>query len=300
MSATMRVFGKSPVGAYLRLNEWIWQRLPGISAAPRPVVAYGRLMHALVRSHGDRRQFLGTFFLRNRPQLELIGRLAELRARDRALRIAVLGCSIGAEAYSILWSIRSPHPERRVRMTAVDISEEVIAVAREGAYSAGRSDLVQEPVCERMTDDELTGMFDREGPLLRVKPWMREAIAWSVADARDPEIVDTLGSQDIVVANDFLCHMDPAEAESCLRNVARLVEPGGYLVVSGVDLDVRSKVARALSWKPVTDAIEEIHDGDRSLRLSWPWRYWGLEPFDKTRRDREVRYCSTFQIGETK
>jgi chemotaxis protein methyltransferase CheR len=301
MSATMRVFGKSPVGAYLRLNEWIWQRLPGSSAAPRPrpVVAYGHLMHALVRSHGERRQFLGTFFLRNRPQLELIAGLAKLRAKGAAVRMAVLGCSIGAEAYSILWSIRSSHPDLSVVMTAVDISDEVIAVAREGIYSSKASDLVEEPICERMTDDELRGMFDREGPLLRVKPWMRESVSWRLADARDPEIVAALGGQDIVVANDFLCHMKPAEAESCLRNIARLVEPGGYLVVSGIDLDVRSKVARALSWKPVTETIEEIHDGDRSLRLSWPWRYWGLEPFDKTRHDSDVRYASAFQVGET-
>src|SRR2546429_9038375 len=132
MSMTMRILGKSPVGAYLRLNEWIWQRLPGPAAAPRPVVAYGRLMHSLVRAHGDRRQFLGTFFLRNRPQLELISRLANLRAQGRAVRVAVLGCSIGAEVYSILWSIRSRYPDVAVATTAVDISEDVIAVAREG------------------------------------------------------------------------------------------------------------------------------------------------------------------------
>jgi SAM-dependent methyltransferase len=299
MSTTMRILGKSPVGAYLRLNEWIWQRLPEPAAAPRPVVAYGRLMHAVVRSHGNRRQFLGTFFLRNRPQLELISGLAELTAKGRAARVAVIGCSIGAEVYSILWSIRSRYPGVRVITTAVDISEDVIAVAREGVYSPGVSDLVQEPICERMTDDELRGMFDREGSVLRVKPRMKEEIAWRVADARDPKIVEVLGRQDIVVANDFLCHMEPAEAEQCLRNIARLVTPGGFLVASGIDLDVRSKVAKSLSWKPVTAGIEDVHNGDRSLRLSWPWRYWGLEPFDKTRRDYEMRYASTFQLGET-
>jgi len=297
MSATVRILGKSPVGAYLRLNEWVWQRLPR-STASRPVVAYGRLMHSLVRSHGDRRQFLGTFFLRNRPQLELIGRLANLGANGGAPRIAVLGCSIGAEAYSILWSIRSTHPGQMLRMTAVDISDEVIGVAREGVYSSGVSELVRERVCERMTDGERHGMFDREGTLLRVKSWMREAIDWRIGDARDRRIVEELGPQDIVVANDFLCHMKPVEAEECLRNIARLVEPGGYLVASGVDLDVRTRVAKALSWQPVTEAIQEIHDGDRSLRVSWPWRYWGLEPFDRARRDALVRYASVFQLGE--
>lgn len=215
------------------------------------------------------------------------------------MRIAVLGCSIGAEAYSILWSIRSAHPDLEVVIHAVDISEDVLKVAREGVYSVGVSELVQEPILERMTEDEVRTMFDREGNQLRVKPSLRDVVRWQVGDARDPRIVDALGRQDLVVANDFLCHMDPAEAERCLRNIARLVEPGGYLVVSGTDLAVRTKVAKDLAWRPIPDLMEDIHDGDRSLRLSWPWRYWGLEPFDKQRRDWKVRYASAFQLGAT-
>ena len=30
--------------------------------------------------------------------------------------------------------------------------------------------------------------------------------------------------QDIVIANNFLCHMEAADAERCLRNIARLVK----------------------------------------------------------------------------
>jgi len=157
---------------------------------------------------------------------------------------------------------------------------------------------VKEPICERMTEDEMRRMFDREDGKLMVKSWVKEGIAWRVGDARDPRIVEALGRHHIVVANDFLCHMEPAEAERCLRNIARLVDPGGYLVVSGIDLDVRTKVANALAWKPIRGLIEEIHEGDRSLRLSWPWKYWGLEPFDTTRQDWELRYASAFQIVE--
>lgn len=294
----MTVLGKSPVGAYLRLGEWIWRLVPRAMTTLRPVTAYGRLMHELVRSRNDRRQYLGTFFLRNRPQLQLICRLTRLRARDDAVRIAVLGCSLGAEVYSIAWSVRSTLPSVTITVEAVDISNEVLEVAREGVYALGVSELAAEPICERMTEDELWKMFDREDGKLKVKSWIKEGIAWRAGDVRDPQIVDVLGRQDIVVANDFLCHMQPAEAESCLRNIAGLVDPGGYLVVSGVDLDVRTKVADALGWKPVRDAIEAIHEGDRSLRRSWPWRYWGLEPFDKKRQDWDVRYASVFQIGE--
>jgi hypothetical protein len=29
----------------------------------------------------------------------------------------------------------------------------------------------------------------------------------------------------------------------------------------------------------------------------WPWHYWGLEPFNKNRRDLKFRYASVFQLG---
>jgi hypothetical protein len=87
------------------------------------------------------------------------------------------------------------------------------------------------------------------------------------------------------------------QAEDCLRNLARLVKPGGYLFVSGVDLGVRSKVARKLGWRPVAELISDIHEGDPSLRRDWPLEYWGLEPFDQGRVDWKTRYASVFQHG---
>ena len=88
-------------------------------------------------------------------------------------------------------------------------------------------------------------------------------------------------------------------ALSCVRNIARLVKPGGYLFVSGVDLDVRTRVARGMGWKPVMDLMREIHEGDPSLRVRWPVDYTGLEPFCDVRPDWKIRYASVFQIGET-
>ena len=99
------------------------------------------------------------------------------------------------------------------------------------------------------------------------------------------------------MANRFLCHMDPPDAEACLRNVAHLVKRGGYLFVSGVDLDVRTKVAREMGWKPVTELLREIHEGDTSLIKGWPLEYWGLEPLCDDRSDWKLRYASVFQIG---
>ena len=98
-------------------------------------------------------------------------------------------------------------------------------------------------------------MFDREEGQVRVKPQFWEEVTWQLGDARDAGLVGALGLQDIMVANWFLCHMHPEEAEECLRNLARLVKPGGYLFVSGVDLSARSKVARDLGERPVTHGL---------------------------------------------
>jgi len=223
--------------------------------------------------------------------------LLKERPKGSILRISVLACSNGAEVYSIIWTVRSARPDLKVILHAVDISEEILEIARAGRYSPEANDLVNSPIFDRITEEELQGMFDPGNGKLRIKSWLKEGIKWEVGDAADPKLLEVLGEQDIVVANKFLCHMEPENAEKCLRTLARLVKPGGYLFVSGVDLEVRTKVALDLGWNPVRDLIQEMHDGDPSVRQDWPWRYWGLEPFDRNREDFRVRYASVFQIG---
>jgi SAM-dependent methyltransferase len=296
--AKLNIFGKSPVGAYLRLNEWIWNQFHRSLAAIPPWRIYGSFLHTLVCLGANRRQFLGTFFLRNRPELELIRRLSDQKGKGSTLKIIVLGCSNGSEVYSILWTIRSARPDLKIMMNAVDISNEVLELARKGTYSLGPPELVDQQIFERMTENEMREMFDKEDGRLKIKSWLKEGIIWRLGDAGDPEMLNIFGPQDIVVANNFLCHMDPPDAERCLRNIARLVKPGGYLFVSGIDLDVRTKCARDLRWRPVLDLMKDIHDGDPVLRADWPFKWWGLEPFNNKRHDWRLRYASVFQVNE--
>jgi 2-polyprenyl-3-methyl-5-hydroxy-6-metoxy-1,4-benzoquinol methylase len=89
--------------------------------------------------------------------------------------------------------------------------------------------------------------------------------------------------------------MGPACAERVLRNVSRLLKPGGYLFASGVDLDVRTKVATDMKWNPITELAEDVHEGDPSIRNTWPLTYWSKEPFQASRTDAAIRYASAFQ-----
>lgn len=237
------------------------------------------------------------------------------------LNIAVLACSKGAEVYSILWTLRSARPDLKLAIYAVDISKEILEFAREGVYSRLSINALKtkneesvgdgvkraawnnwrdqdDSILIRLTEEELEAIFEVDGDQARVRPSLKEGITWLHGDANDPQLNQLLGRPDIVVANRFLCHMKPPAAEKCLRNIARLVKPGGYLFVSGVDLDVRAKVAREMGWKPITDLIKEIHEGDPTLTQNWPLAYFGLEPFRDDRPDWTIRYASVFQIGE--
>jgi chemotaxis methyl-accepting protein methylase len=241
--------------------------------------------------------YLGTLFLRNRPALELMRRLFAERAQGSSVRVAVLGCSVGVEVYSILWTLRRARPDLTILVDAVDISPEVLAIAEEGVYGPQTAETVHESVFERLTEAELLEMFDWNGDQGRVKSWLREGISWRLGDAADPGLVDELGPTDLVVANNFLCHMDAPSAERCLRNLAPLASPNGYLFVSGVDLDVRTKVALDLEWEPVPELMAEIHEGDPLVRADWPWHWWGLEPLDRKRNDWQTRYASVFRVA---
>ena len=286
---------------YLRTNIWVWKHLPPSLKSFPSVRNYGCHLQSLIQLCMTRSQSTGTFFFRNRPELELLLHLLNQTSAGSTIKMAILGCSKGAEVYSFSYAIRSARPDLNLRIRAVDISNDTLEFAEKGTYSLDErtepcSDDTFHSIFERMSPEEMEALFEREVAHARVKPRFRNGISWRMGDANDPGLVGALGLQDIVVANRFLCHMRPTEAEACLRNLARLVKAGGYLFVSGVDLAVRSKVGRDLGWKPVTEFIGEIHEGDPSLLRDWPLHYWGLEPLDRSRDDWEIRYASVFQM----
>jgi SAM-dependent methyltransferase len=288
---------------YMKVGRKIWWRLPDWSWQFPPVRWYGMHLHAIVQQTDSRDQNHMTLFFRNRAELRLLTRLAEQKESGADLDIAVLGCSKGTEVYSIIAELRQTRPDLNIKVCGVDISAEILEFAKEGTYSLNGSDHQTArdqrgiSIFERVTPIELGVMFDRQGDQLKVKPWLQEGIRWYCGSVDDPNLSTVLGPQDIVVANRFLCHMQPASAERSLRNIARLVKPGGYLFASGVDLDVRAKVAKELGWESITEMMKEVYEGDRILIDGWPTEYWANEPFRATQRDWTTRYSAAFRLG---
>ncbi len=117
----------------------------------------------------------------------------------------------------------------------------------------------------RMTANGATDT--RERKTLVVQDWLKEAITWAVGDA---------------------C------SEACLMNLARLVAPNGYLVVSGADLDLPSRLLRELGFVPVTARCEETYAAE-DVHAAGLLRSWGLEAIDRTPQEWPARYATVFR-----
>ena len=304
---------------YVTINILIWTRLPAAWKSKPFIWSYGSHVHSLIQLRG-RSQSTGTYFLRNRPELKLLLQILESFPKATTVDIAILGCSKGAEVYSFSYAIRTARPDLRLHLSAMDIDREALEFAKGSVYSIGsenepsntnpfshesgrdvaaktsRDQPPSSSMFERMSPAEMEAMFERQGIWARVRPQFSDGVRWHIGDAGNPSLAKDFGLQDIVVANRFLCHMHPRDAETCLRNLAQLVKRGGYLFVSGVDLAVRSKIASECGWRPVVDLIEEVHEGDQSMRHGWPLEYWGLEPLDRSRKDWKLRYASVFKL----
>jgi len=292
----------TPVAPLLSIVRLLWRRMPSGMRATRPMRHVGSAIYDRYVRHTDRFQSHYTWFLRNPPQLALVADLLLSSTPNRApLRAMSVGCSVGAELYSLLWLLRRFEPDLVIDARGIDIVPEAVALARQASYrleapsSTGGTLWVDGRRLLSTSEEAVEEIFDlADDGAYRVKPAIRRSANWYVGDAADPRLVALHGEQDLVMACNFLGPMEPGPAERCLRNVVTLVRPGGYLVVDGIDLDVKTAVVEALGLLPITEDARRIHEADPTKR-DWPWTRWSLEPFDESRPDWPFRYATVFQ-----
>ena len=229
-----------------RLIETFWNSLSPQVRSWKYTQKLGRRIHRRACRIHARGGGCYTRFFRNLPQLELIRDLVLQMPAGSPVKIASIGCSTGAELYSALWLIRRTRPQHRVQAVGIDAAEECIRAAARAVYP------FRVVEAAGISENDYERFFTTEGKALVVQDWVKEAVTWEVGDACSPDLAARFGLHHVVVANNFLFHMPADRSEECLRNLTRLVAPNGYLVVSGVDLDMRGRVLKELGFVPVT------------------------------------------------
>lgn len=288
MSAALRL----PLRVAVRAARFGWQMLPDAVLALPPFLKIGRWIHRAHIKWQARYQSHFTRFMRNAPLCELLRDLVLKLPYGRSLRVTSFGCSTGAELYSLLWYLRTARPDLHIFGLGTDIVPAVVEKADRGEFSLKDDELAWLP------GNMLAALFDQAGEVLRIKDWLHNDVRWTVADATDPELVNSIEPSDILLANNFLGPMPDALAEACMENLIRLVVPGGLLVLDGVDLDLKIRFAKKHGLVPICEKIEAINQADRS-KHGWPWKRWAAEPIQKNSPDWEKRYATVFALPVT-
>ncbi len=175
-----------------------------------------------------------TYFYRHPEQLAAL--LRALRERPGPIRIWTAGCATGEEPYSLAMALLDAgRGGRGDRILATDLSERSLRIARAGSYSAWS--------LRRMPDHVRSGHLEGEGQ------WRVSADARALVDFQRHNLVadpPPAGPFDAVVCRNVLIYFDPTTAAEILYRLVGAVAPGGYLLLSPVELPLAT--ALALEW----------------------------------------------------
>lgn len=192
--------------------------------------AYARFLHdAPDEAHALLKDFLisVTHFFRDAEAFVALGqealpRLFAERRPDDQVRIWVMGCATGEEAYSIAMlcveQIEDNPDGPSVQLFATDIDEAALARARAGLYTA--TDLAD------ISPERLRRFFVREGHHYRVRRELRERILFTSHNLlKDPPF----SQLDLISCRNVLIYLDHTAHERVVGTFHFALKPGGYL-----------------------------------------------------------------------
>lgn len=143
-------------------------------------------------------------------------------ANDR-IRVWSAACSTGQEPYSILMALCDGSPQ--VDVLATDLSEQVLERARSGIYS-------QLEINRGLPAPMLVRHFERAGAQWQVRAELRSRVTFRRHNLMDPA---PPGPFDLVFLRNVLIYFDLATKRAVLDRVARVLRPGGFVVLGAAE-----------------------------------------------------------------
>ncbi|MDX2086933.1 MAG: CheR family methyltransferase [Kofleriaceae bacterium] len=251
---------------------------------------YGVERHRELQQQATRSQrHTYTCFYRSPGQLEaLVGPVLAWLAPTQ-LNIHVFASSTGAEPYTIASVLARHAPALDFHITASDLHEEMVDLARTAIYPV-RDVLRRAPPATFLADT-----FERYGDSYRVRSELRTRVRIQRADLLDPAVADQVDPADIVFAQNVFCHLSPAQTRLAFRHVTRCLRPRAALFIDGMDLDLREELTSARGLIPLDFKIREIHGEARGhIGDRWWNYYYGLEPYLRWHPNSARRYGTIF------
>jgi SAM-dependent methyltransferase len=195
-------------------------------------------------------------------------------------------------------------------LTGAEPPDNVHAMAR-GPLAAGGSFSAADMIAEAMSPDTKCALDfgGSSGRVVRVLAAMRPEIAWEACDPnasaiewaaenirgvrfsvcrQDPPLDVEDGKYDLVYAISVWSHFGEEAARAWLREMHRIVKPGGLLVLTTQGYETLGSLARSRGWRPrdINQALADLcltghhfhdvfaRDGDHGIRHGqWGWAF---------------------------
>lgn len=143
-----------------------------------------------------------------------------LAARARPIRVASIGCSSGAELYSVAMQLAEAGALHRSTLLGVDCRPTAVSLARAGVFA--------DASLTSLRPDLQTRYFEAAVGGWRVVDALRRRTSWHVLDAtRDLPP----GRWDVVLCRNLVIYLQTRTADMLFERLGRQLAPGGFLVV---------------------------------------------------------------------
>jgi chemotaxis protein methyltransferase CheR len=149
------------------------------------------------------------------------------RDRERSLNFWCAASSRGQEPYSVVMVLREHFPslsQWEINFIASDISNEMLAYARDGIYS-------QHEVSRGLPARLLVKYFKKVGQHWRIREDIREMVEFRQINLA--KFWAPLPKMDIILMRNVLIYFDIDMRTAVLERVRRLLRPDGYLFLGG-------------------------------------------------------------------
>ncbi len=162
----------------------------------------------------------------------VIPEVMKRHATDRRLNIWCAACSSGQEPYTVAMTLMEHFPQLAswtVRITATDLSSEMVAKSRAGKYG-------QIEVNRGLPASLLLKYFEKKGMEWLVKP---EVKRW--CEFRELNLIESWGPlppMDVVFLRNVLIYFDVDTKRAILGNVKKVLQPWGYLFLGGAETTI--------------------------------------------------------------
>ena len=232
--------------------------------------------HEYLKTHADEvkmlcREFLinVTRFFRDEEAFDTLSRIVipELfknKAADHSLKIWVVACSTGEEAYSIAMLLMQHMEANQIndmsaKIFATDIDQEAVDVASKGIYS--------EAAVKCVPPDKLKRYFTREGNSYKVSSSLRKMVVFAKHDIlKDPPF----SRIDLLSCRNMLIYMTPLLQKSILQKFHFSLNEDGFIFMGpseniGVLREVMKDVEK--KWK-IYKCISKAKAGEAESYLN--------------------------------